>query len=129
MAPPEAQASVGQRIVIGWNASAEASQAIASALPFLLRAESVTILGSKRGELSCQALQEYLAWHQVAAELLLFERSGHNVGGLLLQEARTLQADLMVIGAYSRMRASQLLFGGVTQHLMRYADLPVFLAH
>jgi nucleotide-binding universal stress UspA family protein len=34
-----------------------------------------------------------------------------------------------VIGAYSRTRASQILFGGVTQHFLAHADIPVLLAH
>ena len=129
MAPPEAQDTVGQHITIGWNGSAEASQAVSSAMPLLVRAETVTILGSKRSQQSCETLQEYLAWHDINANLLLFERSGHNVGATLLQQAHSVQADLMVIGAYNRMRASQLLFGGVTQHLMRYADISVLMAH
>ena len=129
MAPPAAQASVGQRIVIGWNSSAEATQAVASALPLLSRAQSVTILSSQRSQASTEALIEYLRWHGVNAEMSLFERSGHNVGKLLLERSKELQADLMVIGGYSRMRASQLLFGGVTQHLMRYANIPVLMAH
>ena len=129
MTPPEIQSSVGHRIVIGWNSSAEATQAVASALPLLCRAQTVTILSSQRSQANAEALIEYLRWHDVNAGMSLFERSGHNVGKQLLERAKDLQADLMVIGGYSRMRASQLLFGGVTQHLMRYADIPVFMAH
>jgi len=129
MAPPEAPASVGQRVVIGWNGSAQASQAVASALPLLTRAQTVTVLSSQRSQAHAEALLEYLHWHAVNAEISLFERSGHNVGQQLLERAKEVQADLMVIGGYSRMRASQLLFGGVTQHLMRYTNIPVFMAH
>lgn len=38
-------------------------------------------------------------------------------------------ADLLVTGAYARGRLRGLLLGGVTRHVLAYAELPVLMAH
>ena len=129
VAPPKALPSIGERIVIGWNSSAEAAQAVASALPFLVRAKAVTILTASKRLQNSNELVEYLRWHGIKAEVKVFQQPGRSVGATLLAEAKSLAADLLVIGGYSHTRARQLLFGGVTQHFIANADLPVLMAH
>jgi nucleotide-binding universal stress UspA family protein len=42
---------------------------------------------------------------------------------------REIGADLVVMGAYSRHRLREILFGGVTEHMLFAADVPVFMLH
>jgi nucleotide-binding universal stress UspA family protein len=42
---------------------------------------------------------------------------------------RDADADLIVMGAYSRNRYRQLVFGGVTEHMLFKTDLPVLMLH
>ncbi|MEE9545668.1 MAG: universal stress protein, partial [Rhodospirillales bacterium] len=44
VAPPLAPSSLGRKIAIAWNGSAEASRAVSNAIPFLTRSEAVIIL-------------------------------------------------------------------------------------
>jgi nucleotide-binding universal stress UspA family protein len=44
-----------------------------------------------------------------------------------LSEAAALTADLLVLGAYSHSRMRQVVFGGVTEHMLDYAELPVLM--
>jgi len=37
-------------------------------------------------------------------------------------------ADLIVIGAYSNARSTQILFGGVTQAILKQATIPVLMS-
>jgi nucleotide-binding universal stress UspA family protein len=51
------------------------------------------------------------------------------VRDILLTEAKAMAADLLVIGAYSHSRMRQVVFGGVTEHMLDHAELPVLMAH
>ena len=47
----------------------------------------------------------------------------------LLLEARAAAINLLVVGGYSRSRLRELMFGGVTGHLLAESDIPVFMVH
>lgn len=38
-------------------------------------------------------------------------------------------AGLLVMGAYSHTRLREMVLGGVTQHVLHHAPIPVLLAH
>ena len=71
----------------------------------------------------------YLARHGIAAEARGFETGDRSVGETLLDEGREVGADLIVLGGYGHSRTRELVFGGVTQHVLVHADIPVLLAH
>lgn len=127
--PPKSRTCVASNITIGWNASSEAVRAIGAAMPCLHNADAVTVLTSQKRAHSAKELVEHLAWHGIAASLREFNVGSRSVGETLLAECQTLNADLLVIGAYSRARARQLLFGGVTRYVLAVAEIPVLMAH
>ena len=129
LVPPISQPSIATRVAVGWNSSAEAARAVATATPVLQDAEAVTLLCSKKREENTHALAEHLAWHGITSTVHVFKTGIGSVGETLLAEARKLKADLMVVGGYSHTRARQLLFGGVTRHFLAAADIPVWMAH
>jgi nucleotide-binding universal stress UspA family protein len=45
-----------------------------------------------------------------------------------LSEASAINADLWVMGAFSHSRMRQMIFGGVTKHLLENNTLPVLMA-
>jgi nucleotide-binding universal stress UspA family protein len=127
--PPQSQECVASKIAIGWNASAEAARAVAAAMPCLTVADAVTILISPKRAASAKDLADHLVWHGVKASVHQFRVGTRSVGETLLAEARALKADLLVIGGYSHVRARELLFGGVTRHILAAAEIPVLMAH
>jgi nucleotide-binding universal stress UspA family protein len=46
-----------------------------------------------------------------------------------LKIAKGRGADLLLMGAYGQSRRRELVMGGVTQHIIDHADLPVLLTH
>jgi nucleotide-binding universal stress UspA family protein len=46
-----------------------------------------------------------------------------------LAEAKAFGCDLLIKGAYTQSRLRQMIFGGVTSHVLAHADMPVLLAH
>ena len=130
IAPRGSPATIGSRVVIAWNGSAESAAAVAACLPFLHRAQAVRILYSddyqRRGP-TADGIQAYLRWHEIEAEMVPFKPATREVGAGLLGAARDFGADLMCQGAYSHSRLRQLILGGVTRHVLENADLPLLM--
>ena len=131
MCPPGPVESVGARIAVAWNGSAEASRAVTVALPLLKKAESVTILSGEGASLavSAEEAQAYLAVHDIACELRKFSAAPTAVGQALLAGAKQASADCLLMGAYGQSRQRELVMGGVTQYVVDHADMPIFLMH
>jgi nucleotide-binding universal stress UspA family protein len=132
LTPPEPPATIGEVTLIAWNGSAQAARAVASALPLLQAARAITIMAVGNGpqpKPSGEDLAHALAWHGIRAESRWIEQGGRRVRDILLAEAAALNADLLVIGAYSHSRMRQVVFGGVTEHVLDRVALPVLMTH
>lgn len=133
LAPPTLPTSVGRKVAVFWNGSIEASRAVAAALPFLCQAEAVVVLSAREEQAASPGeLVNYLAWHGISATEHVFacgSAGGAQVAQTLLDEAVTRGVDLVVMGAYTHSRLRQLIMGGVTRHVLHYANLPVLLCH
>lgn len=128
--PQRAQGTPGKRIAIAWNQSADAASAVTAALPLLTRAERVVAVTAGREDRlgpKVTHLARYLAHWGVEVER---ERTpGKNAAKEIESASRAAGADLIVMGAYSRNRLRQLVFGGVTEHMLFKTDFPVLLLH
>ncbi len=132
MCPPAATppASLGGRVSLAWNGSAEASRALAQCMPILRTADSVVILsnGSDAGPgTSADDLVRYLSLHGVTAETETF--GSGKVGRELLAASSAAGADLMIMGAYGDSHERETIFGGNTQTIVDTATTPVVLNH
>jgi nucleotide-binding universal stress UspA family protein len=129
-------ASVGARVLVGWNAGREATRAVHDALPLLVKAGSVTItavnprvgLGA-HGEQPGADIARHLARHGVAVVVEHTVAPEIGAADILLNRASELSADLLVVGAYGHSRVREFLLGGVTRSLLREMTVPVLLSH
>lgn len=130
IAPRIAPASIGRRVCVAWNGTAESAAAVWAAIPWMQRAEAVCVLSAdeyqRRGP-AAPDLAGYLACHDIRPELATFKPVDREVGAGLLAAARQFGADLLAMGAYSHSRLRQLILGGVTRHVLDRADLPVMM--
>jgi len=130
LSPAVAPKTIGTRVCVGWNGTAESAAAVQAAMPWMKRAEVVRILTAedyqRRGP-EAPDLAAYLALHGVHAEIATFRPIDKSVGAGLLGAAREFGADLLSMGAYSQSRLRQLILGGVTRHVLENADLPVLM--
>jgi hypothetical protein len=132
MAPPSSPKSLGQTVLIHWNASTEMACAISMALPILRKAQRVMLLAVEGSIVPGPSTKDglrHLADHGIAATEKTLGARGQRPGEVILAEARAQGADLLIKGAYTQSRLRQIIFGGATQHILAAADLPVFLAH
>lgn len=131
LAPAETPATIGERIAIGWNGSDEAVRSVVAALPFLRHARDVVLVELGEPETAGTAdIQAYLLMLGIASRAsTLHDVRGANVGTALLSMARDEDADLLVLGCYSRSPLRESVFGGTTRHVLAASRLPLLMAH
>lgn len=119
------------RTIVAWNGSAEASSAVALAMPLLAEVQSVGVFTAVETKHpgTVEELISYLDWQEIAAERVAVNPATVSIGADLLSTAARTGAGLIVMGAYTHGRMRQLVFGGVTSHVIQNADLPVLMAH
>ena len=132
MVPPGPVEGLGDRIAIGWNGSKEAAQAVAAARPALREAGAVTVLTTEKRQKrrpNGDDLLTYLACHGISASLSIMDIRTRSVPEAILANARELDADLLVLGGYSRHRLREVIMGGVTRYLLERSEIPIFMVH
>jgi len=119
-------------VTIAWKDTREAARAVAAALPFVAKASRVIILSveedASAGERSCDRLRQALRWHNPEVTLQRLVADGRPPVETLLDAAASLQANLLVMGAYSHSRVREVMFGGFTRRVLQDANLPVLMA-
>ena len=128
--------SLGERVLVAWNASREAARAVNDALPLLpvpnrspcwrsTRSEGSAI----HGDVPAADIALHLARHGLRAEAAHTVAQDIADGEALLSYAADIGADLIVAGAYGHSRARELVFGGVTRTLIAEMTAPVLFSH
>lgn len=129
LVPPGWSARRCEHAAFAWNESLEASRALAMVMPWLPQMSSVSVLLSKKREASVQLLLDYLAWHGVKAEIQWLDNRGKSPKHAIDNVCAEIGADFLVIGGFSRARARQRLFGGVTSHLLSNSKIITVMVH
>jgi len=128
--PQSGDSSIGKRISIAWNQSTQAAQAVAAAMPLLQLAEQVNIITcgseSEVGPKSTQLVTYLRFWGVKAGRI---RTRGSDDAKAILKAHKEAGSDLLVMGAYSRSRLSQRIFGGVTEFMLYKANIPVLMLH
>ncbi len=132
VATPHAPASLGDSILIAWNGSALSARAAAIARQYFRQARKVGILTVATGQNqqpTAYDLAAQLAWHGMDAEVVRAELGNRRLGDVFLEQAADFGADLLVMGTYAQSRFRETLTGGVTNHILSHAELPVLMVH
>ena len=129
--PPGFNGMVGKKILFAWNGSTESARAISLAMPVLSRAESIEVL-SVEGALvpgpSSAEIAQSLARHGLNVTSEHVKVGNKTAGQAIVDRAATLACDLIVKGAYTQSRLRQMIFGGVTRHLILSSPMPVLFS-
>lgn len=128
---------IGERVLVAWDASMEATRAVTAALPFLRQAElvQVAVFNSKtrpdaHGEQPGADIALYLSRHGVKVEVAQQTTdSDIDTGNALLSHAADFNADLIVMGCYGHSRFREVLLGGVSNTILRSMTVPVLMSH
>ncbi len=132
VAPPEPPETIGERVMIGWNKGVQSARAVQCAMPFLRVAGQVSIFmvvtGAKEGP-SPHDIARLLKWHDIDSQVDGVQPDHRNVGEILLSQADSWGADLLVMGAFSHSKLREMILGGVTKHVLAHAEVPVLMVH
>jgi len=120
--PQQGKALRCETAAVGWNETVQASRALAATIPWLREMKKVSLVISRERMARSDLVLRYLERHGIAAEVLPLNRGEQSAGEALLQRCGEINADLLVVGGNCRARPRQLLFGGVTRHLLTRTD-------
>lgn len=126
----------GGDILLAFDGSREAVRATFDAIPFLQRATLVHIVwvdpvlpddqdSSRAGD----EIAKSLTRHGVACETVEAHAQNESVGDELLTRAQDYGSDLIVMGAFGHRGLREMVFGSVTDHLLKQPGLPVLMSN
>lgn len=121
---------------VAWDGSRSASRALTDAMQILETKERLDVLvvdadgtGEPTGMPEGFSVVAHLQRHGIDAQQVLLRGRRDHVGDTLLDYCGKHQPDVLVMGAYGRGKFGGMLFGGVTQHVLRNMNVPVLLSH
>ena len=128
-------ASVGERVLVGWNASREAARAVGDALPLIAKAQKVLVLAVNPtpgqlglGDEPGADIARHLSRHgRVQATHVTTDAV--EPGDTLLNTIADESVDLLVMGAYGRSRLREQGLGGMTRYVLQHMTVPVLMSH
>lgn len=111
-----------RRIVVSWKDTREARRAVADALPLMAMADEVTIVAVDRNpddwiRDSVKDVASFLAAHGIKARTEIIKTTDDE-SNRLVDFFASVNAELIVSGAYGHSRLREWVFGGVTRSLL-----------
>ncbi len=126
--PAKWHAKSGEKnIVIAWNASHVVRKAIMDALPIIMTADAVRLLVIDNPNLdpnSGKDIVDYLNKQNIKADIQHVASHDLSIAETIIEHAEELDASLVIMGAYSRSRFTEMFLGGVTKELF-FGEVPV----
>ncbi|HET7649721.1 MAG TPA: universal stress protein [Gammaproteobacteria bacterium] len=126
----------GKHVLVGWNATREAARAMADAMPFLARAETVSLMVvnpkpgiSGHGKFPGADVATLLARHGLKVEVERSDGIQIGIGEWMLSWAAEHEIDLIVMGAYGHPRLYEMILGGATRTVLESMTVPVLMSH
>ncbi len=131
--PGESAKPLNGNVVIAWNGSREAVHAVIGGMPFLQEGKVWAVSGLsdhwEEPPILPRDLTGYLQQHGIKAEPLEPWINETTLPKAILNSAKKLDAGLIIMGAYSHSRMREMILGGVTEHMLKHADIPVLMMH
>jgi nucleotide-binding universal stress UspA family protein len=127
--PANAKPEFGKTVAIAWRDDRFTMRAVLAALRCLPQATTIHVFMGYHDGQTVPTLPEALTEHDadVIAHPLIIGKEPF--GPQLLAEAHAIKADMLVMGAFVHSAWHNMLFGGVTKHILSHADLPVMVRH
>jgi len=134
--PPGRQPSDAiRRVLVAWRDTRETAHAIGEAGAFIAKAPrtDVVVVDPETDTDDRPALDLDIARHLdrygTKIEVSLLDSHKRPVSEIILDQARRMSADIIVMGAYGHSRAREWILGGTTLEMLENSEFPVLLAH
>jgi len=130
MLPSRQPKTLGTHVLICWNQSVEAAAAVKANLPLLAAAGAVTIIaaGNEDGVgAKSTHLQQYLRHYGIKSQRVATR--GLDAEKEIMDTYKEHGCDLLLMGAYSKPRWQERVFGGVTTFVLNKTSIPAVMLH
>jgi len=119
-----------ETVLVAWNGSREAARALREGLALMEQAARTVVLvvNPPPDAEPAAELKTHLAHHNVVAEVVTAESEDRPIADVILEEARRVSADLVIMGAYGHTRLREQVFGGATRDMLTAAETPILVA-
>lgn len=123
------------RVVIAWNESDEALEAVRKALPVLKTTGRASIIMIDPSEHSHErsdpggAICEFLSRHGIKADVSVLAKTLPKVSDIVNRHILECGDDLLIMGAYGHSRFREAVLGGATRDMLETSQIPVLMAH
>jgi nucleotide-binding universal stress UspA family protein len=120
-------------VLIAWNDNREAKRAVQDALPIIALAKSISVLTinpEADADIVLQAeLVTHLARHGLAAIPETIKTDTLATADVVLDRAKQIPADMIVMGAYGHSRLRETILGGMTHDMLQDTTRPLLMSH
>lgn len=129
--PHDSREVLARSVIVAWKDTREARRAVIDALPFLQRAETVTVLSvdEETSTAGPEDVCSHLARHGIASRYLARASLSGSRADTIVDAALEEGSDLIVSGAYGHNRMREWVFGGVTGDLLAHSPIPCLMSH
>lgn len=128
-----AGAVFGKHVMVAWKNVREASLAVRNAMTFLTAADKVTVLTLEspghKGADQARDIMVFLERHGVRTHHHAHAHRDGDVGEAILDGARQIGADTLVMGCYGHSRLREMVLGGATRSILRHMHIPALMSH
>lgn len=121
-------------VMFAWDSEPQASKALHQSLSWInegAKAHVVVIDPNEavHGQNPGDNIAAYLARHKLDVVVDRLPSGGRVTSEVLMEHANDIDADLIVMGAYSHSRLRQWLLGGTTRNMLEKSTRAMFMAH
>lgn len=123
-----------KKVMYAWNSEPEASKAVGHSLDWMDEAiEAHVVLIDpdefQQGPNPGDDIAAFLARRNLAVTVDRLPGAQREVADVLIEHANDINADMIVMGAYSHSRLREWLIGGTTRNMLEKAKIPILMAH
>lgn len=129
-------AAIGERVLVAWDGTREATRALHDALPLIAQAAAVTVLTVRdreatfaRDQPGLDRIAHHLQRHGLPVKVEETLRGDLAISDVVLSRAADLSADLIVAGAYHHSPLREAMLGGVSRELLQHLTVPLLMSH
>ena len=115
--------------LLAWDGKRECARALTVAMPMLSKVKKIDVVSINTEDEGAREIAQHIARHGIEAKVHLVKDCQLEIGSILLDQAASLDSQMIIMGAYGHSRIRELMLGGTTRYILEHVTLPVLLSH
>ena len=115
--------------LLAWDGRRECARALMAAMPMLSQVKKIDVVSVNSEDEGAKEIAQHIARHGIEAKVHSVKDNQNDIGTILLNQAVSLESQMIIMGAYGHSRIRELMLGGATRHILEHVELPVLFSH